>query len=162
MAPRVPVASPTLGPVRGRTLAYGVLLAAIAAVLVPPLWPPPADSYPLSTYPMFSIDRGAVSAVATVVGVDGAGEEQRLSPGLIGGTDEPMLAVATAGRAARGTPVEQRRLCEQVAGRVARSGRDELVAVRLQVEEHDSVAHVTGDEVAPRSVRVLATCEVER
>ena len=26
------------------------------------------DSFPLSTYPMFSIDRGAVSAVATVVG----------------------------------------------------------------------------------------------
>lgn len=147
---------------RGRTLAYTVLAAAVAAVLGPPLWPPPADSYPLSTYPMFSIDRGAVSQVATVVGVDEAGEEARLTPGLIGGTDEPMLAVATASRAARGTPAEQRRLCEQVAGRVARSGRDEVVAVRLQVEVHDSVAHVTGDEVEPRSVRVLATCEVER
>lgn len=147
---------------RGRTLAYTVLAAAVAAVLGPPLWPPPADSYPLSTYPMFSIDRGAVSQVATVVGVDEAGEEARLTPGLIGGTDEPMLAVATASRAARGTLAEQRRLCEQVAGRVARSGRDEVVAVRLQVEVHDSVAHVTGDEVEPRSVRVLATCEVER
>lgn len=147
---------------RGRTWAYVVLVAAVAAVLVPPLVPPPADSYPLSTYPMFSHDRGARSAVATLVGVDEDGDEHRLSPRLIGGSDEPMLAVATAARSARAGAAEHRRLCAQVADRVARSDRDDLVSVSFQVEEHDSVASVTGARAEPLAVRVLTTCEVPR
>ena len=34
--------------------------------------------------------------------------------------------------------------------------------VVLQVEEHDSVAFVTGARAEPISVRVLVTCEVSR
>lgn len=127
--------------------------------------PPAADSYPLSTYPMFSRDRGARSEVATFVGRDGEGAPRRLSPTLIGGTDEPMLAVATAARAARGPADEQVRRCAQVAARVARSPRAELAAVVevvLQVERHDPVAFVTGARTRPESVRVLARCGVPR
>lgn len=142
--------------------AYVALAAVVAAVLVPPLVPPAADSYPLSTYPMFSRDRGARSEVATLVGLDADGEQHRLSPTLIGGTDEPMLAVATAGRAARGSAADQARLCAQVAERVAGSDRTDVVEVALQVEAHDPVAFLTGDHVAPLAVRVLATCAVPR
>ncbi|MFP5256662.1 MAG: hypothetical protein ACLGI8_12545 [Acidimicrobiia bacterium] len=147
---------------RGRLRAYAALAAVLAAVLVPPLVPPAADSFPLSTYPMFSHDRGPRSAIATLVGLDADGGPHRLSPPLIGGTDEPMLAVATAGRAARGSAAEQARLCAQVAERVAGADRAELVEVALQVEEHDSVPFLTGQRTEAAAVRVLARCEVRR
>lgn len=150
---------------RGRARAYLALAAVVAAVLVPPLVPPAADSYPLSTYPMFARDRGPRSAVATLVGLDPDGQPRRLSPTLIGGTDEPMLAVATAARAARGAPAEQARLCAQVAGRVARSPRSDLatvVEVALQVERHDAIPSVTAARARPESVRVLVRCGVPR
>ena len=159
---RVPGRSRSLREVRGRARAYLALAVAVAAVAVPPLVPPTADSYPLSTYPMFSLDRGPRSAVATLVGLDAEGEAHRLSPHLIGGTDEPMLAVATASRAARGTAADQTRLCDQVAARVARSARSDVVEVALQVEDHDSVGFVTGARGEPLAVRVLTTCEVPR
>lgn len=147
---------------RGRARAYVALAAVLAALLMPPLWPPAEDSYPLSTYPMFSRDRGATSVVATVVGVDAEGRAHRLSPALIGGSAEPMQAVATAGRAARGTAADRRALCRRVADRVAAGGRDELVAVALRVETHDAVANVEGDPDRALAVEVLATCEVAR
>lgn len=142
--------------------AYVALAAVVAAVLVPPLVPPAADSYPLSTYPMFSRDRGARSAVATLVGLDADGVEHRLSPTLIGGTDEPMQAVATASGAARGSAADQARLCAQVADRVASSDRTELVEVSLQVEEHESIPFLTDGRTEPLSTRVLVTCAVPR
>lgn len=145
---------------RGRIVAYGVLAIVVVAMLAPWLWPPSADSFPLSTYPMFSTDRGNRSSVATVVGLDAAGEEHRLSPELIGGSDEPMLAVATATRARQGRAAQQR-LCEQVAARVAASERDELDRVTFQVETYDPVRHFTGDD-GRISADVLATCDVER
>ncbi|MGV3760727.1 MAG: hypothetical protein ACO1PW_14460, partial [Actinomycetota bacterium] len=94
--------------------------------------------------------------------LDAHGEPHRLSPTLIGGTDEPMQAVATAARAARGSAADQARLCAQVAGRVARSDRSELVEVVLQVEEHDPVASLTGGDLDPLTTRVLARCAVPR
>lgn len=142
-------------------MAYGVLAIVVAVMLAPPLWPPADDSFPLSTYPMFSTDRGERSSVATVVGLDAAGDEHRLSPGLVGGSDEPMLAVATAARAARQGRAAGERLCEQVAARVAASGRDGLDRVALQVETYDPVAHFTGGR-GRLATRVLATCDVER
>lgn len=142
--------------------AYVTLAAVLAAVVVPPLVPPAADSYPLSTYPMFSRDRPARSVVATLVGLDADGHRQRLSPTLIGGTDEPMQAVATAAGAASGSDAEARRLCVQVAQRVAGSDRVEVVAVVLQVEEHDPVAFLTGGRDEPLGIRARARCEVPR
>lgn len=146
---------------RGRALAYVVLAAVLAALLAPPLWPPVDDSYPLSTYPMFSRDRGRTSSVATVVGREEDGRTQRLSPELIGGADEPMLAVATAARAVATGPSGASRLCQQVAERVAASDRREVVEVVVQVEQHDPVAHFADGAPAER-IELRATCEVAR
>lgn len=161
MGGRVPVDCRSLREVRGRALAYVVLAAVLVALLGPPLWPPAEDSYPLSTYPMFSRDRGRTSVVATVVGRDGDGGEHRLSPGLIGGADEPMLAVATAARAVDEGPPGARRLCQQVAERVAASDRGHVVEVVVQVERHDPVAHFVDDAPAAQ-VDVLTSCPVVR
>ncbi|HSL56527.1 MAG TPA: hypothetical protein VK866_01665 [Acidimicrobiales bacterium] len=135
-----------------------VLVAVVGAMVAPALWRPPTDGYPLSTYPMFAGDRGPESVVATAVGLDAAGDRHRLSPELISGSDEPMLAIATVSRSVRDGRADA--LCAEIARRVAASGRD-LEAVDVVVERHDSVAFFAGDGT-PTTVTSHATCPVER
>lgn len=145
---------------RQRTAAYTLLGLVLVALLLPPLRASQRDSYPLSTYPMFSHERGRLSAVATVVGVDGDGEVRRLDPHLVGGTDEVMLAVTTASRAVRAGKERAAGLCREVAERIAASSRDELVGVEVRVETHDAVARFADGDREPRSVTTHARCEV--
>ena len=148
---------------RGRVLPYVAGAAVVVAMLGPPLRGIDRDSYPLSTYPMFSHDRGRTSRVATVVGYDEAGSLHRLSPHLVGGSDEVMLAVETAGKAVARGPEATEELCEQVAARVATDrDLDDLTTVAVIVEEHDAVAWFAERDREPRSVDERATCEVRR
>jgi hypothetical protein len=141
----------------------GVVAAVIATVLVvaPILRQPPRDSFPLSTYPMFATDRGPVAAVNTVLAVDGDGVSHTLSPELIGGSDEVILAAATVSRAIRGGTTAG--LCNAVAERAAGSDRAAEEGWRvLEVVTHryDTVSYLAGDE-EPESEVVHATCTVE-
>ena len=138
---------------------------AAAAVVVGAMLAPVVrdrDSYPLSTYPMFATDRARTSSVATVVGMTGDGAVVRLSPQLIGGTDEVVLAVETAARAVRAGPARSLDLCHRVATRVARAGRDDVATVRVGVEVYDAVAWFTEDRRVPDRVTTHAECEVVR
>ena len=88
------------------------LVGASLVVLAPLLRAPKDDTYPLSTYPMFATDRGAVHEIATAVGIDTDGSVMRLSPRSIAGTDEVVLASVTVARAvARGEADE---LCAEL------------------------------------------------
>lgn len=129
----------------------------VIATLAPLLRSPPRDSYPLSTYPMFSTHRGRDSAVATAVGLDG-NEVRRLSPSLIGGTDEVMLAVQTVAGAVRVDGAET--LCVTIAERVATAGQPDVDEVVVRIEHHDPVAFFAGDRRAPEHVEQLARCAV--
>lgn len=143
---------------RGRA-AYGALVVAVVAMLAPVVRD--RDSYPLSTYPMFATDRGRISTVATVVGLTAGGGVERLTPQLIGGADEVVLAVETAARAVRAGGERPAALCREVAGRVA-GARPEVTAVEVRVETHDAIAYFTDDATEPRAVEVRARCEVQR
>lgn len=126
---------------------------ALAAVIVlsPLLREPRSDTYPLSTYPMFAGDRGAEHVIATAVEVRPDGSIARLSPQLIGGADEVILAAVTVQRAiARGEAAE---LCAEIA---ARLGPGRTIEVRR--ETVDAVAVVAADEPA-RRIDVEATCD---
>lgn len=112
-----------------------VTLAVGAVVLAPAVWPHASDGFPLSTYPMFTYERGRVVAIDTVVLVDGRRTE-RLSPDLIAGTDEPVLASATVSRAIVGGPSAIDLLCHEVA---ARLGPDRSGEVRVVTETYDTV-----------------------
>jgi len=68
-----------------RAWAYIVSGCAVVLVFSPVLRPSQRDSYPLSTYPMFSYERGRESALPTAVGVTADGTIRRLSPELISG-----------------------------------------------------------------------------
>lgn len=147
-----------------RVLAYTVGLAALAGVIAPMTWERPRDSFPLSSYPMFSSSRDRESQIATVVGVDFEGERVVLDPWLIGGSDEVILASATVWRAVAGGSESSERLCREVAERLeSRSHSAAPVPEWLEVaaERFDTVAYFRG-ETAPKARDVFARCRVAR
>ena len=106
----------------------------VLAVLAPLVGSPERDGYPLSTYPMFARDGGDTARIDTVVGRGVDEERHRLSPELIAGSDEPVLAAETVRFAVRdGTTTA---LCAEVAARLDDAG-SELVAVEVVTEAHD-------------------------
>lgn len=135
---------------RLRRLAPG--LAALL-VLSPLLRAPRSDTYPLSTYPMFTSDRGPVQEFATIVGVDDLGDVVRLSPTIIAGTDEVMLASVTVERAVARDQVDG--LCEAVAAR----SEPPLVEIVVRTETVDLVGHIVDDAPA-LSIVEHARCPV--
>jgi hypothetical protein len=132
-------------------------VAATALLALAVLWPaiafPDGDDFPLSPYPMFARDRGATSAIATVVGVTADGATRRLSPQLVNGTREIVQASAVvADEVALG---HAERLCAEVAARLAVTGeggagragagpRTQIVAVEVVTETYDVVAWSAG------------------
>lgn len=128
-----------------------LLVGLAAAVVLSPLTRPPrSDTYPLSTYPMFASDRGALHDIATVVEVKADGSTVRLSPELIAGTDEVILAAVTVTRAVAGGQAEE--LCAEVASRLGEGRR-----ARVQTERHD-VVELVAEGAPPRSIDVHAEC----
>jgi hypothetical protein len=132
-----------------------LVTAVVAAVLLAPaVLPDASDGFPVSTYPMFTSERGRVMALDTVVLVD-AGGRHRLSPEAISGTDEVVLASTTVRRAIAGGEAALRRLCRDIARRVDRPGE-----VQVVTEVHDTIDLIR-DDAEPRSTDVLARCPVE-
>lgn len=127
------------------TLAVGGIVAA------PAVWPGASDGFPISTYPMFTSDRGRIMALDTVVVVRGD-ERQRLSPEEIGGTDEVVLAAVTVSTAIRAGASALDRLCTEIAARLEDPG-----TVQIVTERHDTVA-LLQDGAPPVAVVVHRTC----
>ena len=108
------------------------LLPVFAALLVlsPLLREPANDTYPLSTYPMFATDRGPLRSIATAVERTDDGYV-RLSPELIAGTDEVVLAAVTVKQAvSRG---EAGILCGEILERLGTNRRVEVRSETLDV-----------------------------
>ena len=150
------VASP-----KERAHAYVVSLLALGLVLSPLLRHPDEDSFPLSTFPMFSHERPRRMTLTHAVAMDAQGERTPLPPHVSADTSEPLQSMRTlelaidAGR----TPA----LCEQIAARVA--ARPELThAQRVEVETiaFDAVAYFDEARPPPYIRRVHARCPVPR
>jgi len=108
------------------------------------------DSYPISTYPMFSHRRTTTETVDTAILV-ADGRVRRLTPSTIAATDEVILAAATVSNAiAAGTAQV---LCAEIAARVDDSGEIQVVT-----EQYDSVRWYEGDKTPLMRV-VHASCE---
>src|SRR5918994_5144335 len=115
-----------------RAWAYGITVVVLALVFSPVLRPGQPDSYPLSTYPMFSYDRGRESALPTAVGITGDDQQRRLSPELISGGYEPIRAFATVEASiANGDTAD---LCREIAQRTAESRVPDVVAIEVVTE----------------------------
>jgi hypothetical protein len=128
-------------------------VVAVGAVLSPALHE--RDSYPLSTYPMFSAPRDRVETVATAVGYEASGRRLRLSPSLIAGGIEVIHAAVTVQTSIRAGDTAA--LCAEIAAR-ARS-RSEIVRIEVVSETVDVVAYFSGER-EPLAVQVHASCAV--
>lgn len=128
-----------------------VTVVVAGVVAAPAVWPHAADGFPISTYPMFTSERGRVIAVDTAVVVRGQRRE-RLSPDVIGGTDEVVLAAATVSNAIAAGPDALAALCAEIAHRVRGPGTVEIVT-----ETHDAIA-LLRDGADPTDVRVHERC----
>jgi hypothetical protein len=135
--------------VRPRRSVVAVLVAALV-VLSPLVRESTNDTYPLSTYPMFAADRGRVHRIATAVEVEAGGDVRRLSPELIAGTDEVVLAGVTVARAVRRDEASE--LCGEIA---ARLGEGRTVEVRTETVD---VVALVADGTPASVVETHATC----
>jgi hypothetical protein len=141
---------------RAPALIFSVLV--VAATLSPALREPPRDSFPLSTYPMFSsVPKRAWLDV--IVGFDAAGDEHRIPPRLVANI-EVMQAAETIRHAVRQRRAPQ--LCAEVAARVsADPDFDHVVRLEVQRRKFDPLTYF----MSPPSERLLdlrrrARCEV--
>jgi hypothetical protein len=141
-----------------RVWAYSFSVAVLALVFSPVLRPSQRDSFPLSTYPMFSYDRGRESALPTAVGITGEGQVRRLSPELISGGYEPVRAFATVEASiANGDTAD---LCREIAQRTSKTRAADFVAIEVVTEVHDVVAWFEGQKDPSQRI-VHARCELD-
>jgi hypothetical protein len=138
-----------------RAWAYAITVVVLALVFSPVVRPGQPDSYPLSTYPMFSFDRGRESALPTAVGITSDEQQRRLSPELISGGYEPIRAFATVETSiANGDTAD---LCLEIARRTAQRRVPDVVAIEVVTEVHDVVAWFDGHK-EPSTRIVHARC----
>lgn len=125
-------------------MAWTVATVAVIVAMVTPVILD-RDSFPLSTYPMYSRARSVAVTIPTAVGVDGDGSEHRLSLDLIGASDDPLIVAGELRTAiAQGRAADR---CRAIAARVSNSPAAELGLVRIEVvmERHNVVDQVTGE-----------------
>jgi hypothetical protein len=111
------------------------------------LWVPVVidrDSYPLSTYPMYSRARASEVSFVIATGLDDTGQQLRLSLGLIGASDDPLVVAGELRAAVADGRAEQR--CERIAERVRQDGDGRVVTIQVVTERHDVVERVAERE----------------
>jgi len=148
-----------------RLWAYGVSLAMLALVTYPAFEGPEYDSFPLSSYPMFSEGRPSPEMTLThALGVRRDGTLVPLSPLVASNNREVLQSMVTIHHGVFSGPERARTFCAEVAGRVAGSSDAELgnvTAVELATSRFDAVAYFE-DEPVPIDRRVHVRCEVAR
>jgi hypothetical protein len=119
------------------------------------------DSFPLSTYPMYSRTRGEVDTFATAQAVDAEGATSALSLGVIGDSDDPLIVAGELRSALREDRADAR--CVEIVAR-ARGWAglpDDAVAIEVVTERHDVVDRASG-AVSLLDRTVHARCEIEQ
>lgn len=139
----------------GRVVVTATVLAALVGPVVFD-----RDSFPLSTYPMYARTRTSQSTFVTAYGIDDDGRTLRLSPTIIGDSDDPLIVAGELRAAVREGRSEQR--CSEIADRAG--SIDDLAAVGLVAVEVVSERHDTVERTAGRSSlidrHVVVTCAI--
>lgn len=140
-----------------RAFGYVIGLGATALVLSP-LVTGAADSFPISTYPMFASPRGQPVLYA-IIGRAGDGSEQRLEPALVG-SKEVLQAKVLIDRSVEGGQVTMAELCHATAARVAamQSARA-LRSVEIVSRRYDPIRYFSSGPTPIEQTR-LFHCKV--
>ncbi len=110
---------------------------------------------------MFSENRSPVADIDLVVGITAAGERTTLSPELIAGTEEVIVAGSLVRRSVAAGPDGASGLCREVARRLANVGDRAELAVQVVTDRLDAVAWFAGDRT-PLTTVTHTQCEVPR
>ena len=135
-----------------------LVTAGVVAALVAPV-ALDRDSFPLSTYPMYSRSRAKAVTFATAQAVDANGVTSTLTLGVIGDSDDPLIVAGELRDAIRDGRAGER--CEEISERAAVwSGLPtEISSIEVVTERHDVVVRVEGGQsLVERTVH--ASCEV--
>lgn len=148
-------------PARERALVYAVSIALLGATLSPLARHPDEDSFPLSTYPMFSHERPRELTMVHALGLDAEGERTPLPPMISAGNREVLQSMATLQQAVGGG--RARAQCEEIAERVRSDGSlDEVREVEISTDTFDTVAYFAEARTEPLARHVHVRCGVER
>lgn len=146
----------------GKLFAGGLSILTLCVVL----WPisqnwrnKPADSFPLSYYPMFSAYRSESAEVTYLRGVDAQGSTQplRYSYAGSGGLNQVRRQIRKTVRAGKADE-----LCQSVAAKVARRktvSLANLVSVQIVTGDYKLDEYFGGNKT-PSSEKLHATCQV--
>ena len=137
-------------------LAGLLTLLTLAVLISPVLRRPVRDSFPLSTFPMFSSLIEPEVTIDYVVGIDGNGLDIRLSPEVIAGTDEVIIAGSIVTQAVRGGQSSASALCNETAGRVHQTA---VVVVEVRSDTVDAIEWFSGGPSVLATI-IHATCHV--
>ncbi len=130
-------------------------------VLSPALQHAPHDSFPLSTYPMFSSPRRETSYRVTQALAITASGAKPLPPKLIANREVILAAVTLRQAVARG-PQAAEAMCRSIADRVSRhQDMQDVTEVRL-VESTFDVIDYFHEHRRPLASRVHSACRVAR
>lgn len=140
-----------------RAWACAFSAALIAAVLWPLFGSARADSFPFSTYPMFSGHQSSEVTIAHVVAVDAAGSAEALPPEALG-TDEVIQAFETVRQAIRQGDASVVALCASAAD-WARDRRKDAVSIAVVTDTYDGIEYFDGAS-EPTASETHAMCEV--
>lgn len=140
-----------------RTRRLALTLILLAALVSPAIRD--ADSFPLSTYPMYATARGDTTEFTLAIGRNDAGDRVTLSLELIGASDDPLIVAGELRAAIRAGRSEPR--CDVIAARVGESDRDDVVEIEIASEVHRTVDATRGEpSLVEREVH--ARCQVRR
>ncbi len=122
------------------------------------------DSFPFSTFPMFSTPRiDDRMALTRAVGIDATGARHALHPRYIGTEEVVAAGEILAQTAARGVEASMA-LCHGIAERVAQSNDAELrtvTSIWIATFEYRSLAFLA-EHATPTLLSLHAHCEVAR
>lgn len=118
-------------------------LALLAIVFVPVTWEPHEDSFPLSSYPMFSHGRPSPMLTLThAVGIRADGSREPLSPMLSAGNREVLQSLRTI---ELGVHHGAHAFCAEIAGRLRDAGED-YDSIEIATDTWDAVAYFEHDD----------------
>lgn len=145
-----------------KALPYVISVLFVGAVLSPYVPSEQPDSFPLSTYPMFSFQKDRKATIEHVVGKTSDGRELFIPPGLVA-NDEVLQARATLHRTVRRGRAATRKLCQEVAERLKGESGElaQIEVLEVRRATYDSIDYFTHDAPPIRS-RVFARCPVTR
>lgn len=145
---------------REQLFACLVTLGLLALSLFPLTYPDGRDSFPFSSYPMFSRSRRHAETVQALALDDGR-RTRVLEPRMVG-SEEAMQAASTLRRAAARGGRHAKVLCRHIARRVARDPAfDRVESVEIARVDYDPVRYLTTGPTPDRRRRI-ARCKVPR